>query len=181
MCWFCVSTGETHSSQQAIFSSHSKQNEKMNHIWHIAYQGLPKYQIRFPLSKVSEPWKFQMCWLCVSRCETLVQNSPSFSLMPNWLKKWVIFDTMAYQRLLKSQISFLLFRVSEPWKFQMSSFWFCLSTSTTGETGSSKQAIFSLMPNRMTNWVILDILAYQGLRKYQISFPLFKVSEPWKF
>ena len=26
----------------------------MSYIWHIAYQGLPKYQISFPLTKVSE-------------------------------------------------------------------------------------------------------------------------------
>ena len=44
---------------------------------------------------------------------------------------------MAYQRLPKYQISFPLFKVSEPWIFQMSSF--CVSTD---ETHSSKQAIF---------------------------------------
>ena len=41
-----------------------------------------------------------------------------------------------YQRLPEYQISFPLFKVSEPWKFQMSSI--CV---TTDEEHSSKQAI----------------------------------------
>ena len=53
-------------------------------------------------------------------------------------------DTMAYQRLPEYHISFPLFRVSEPSKFQMSPF--CVSTD---ETHSSKEAISSLIPNRM--------------------------------
>ena len=41
-----------------------------------------------------------------------------------------------YQRLPEYQISFPLFKVSEPWKFQMSSIYV-----TTDEEHSSKQAI----------------------------------------
>ena len=48
------------------------------------------------------------------------------------ISKWVIFDTMAYQRLLKYQASFPLFKVNEPWKFH-----------------TSKKGIFSIIPNRM--------------------------------
>ena len=44
-------------------------------------------------------------------------------------KTRIIFDTMTYQKLLKFQISFPLFKVSEPWKFQMSGF--CISTGET--------------------------------------------------
>ena len=44
---------------------------------------------------------------------------------------------MAYQGLQKWQTSFLLLKVSEPLKFQMSRF--CITTS---ESHSSKQAIF---------------------------------------
>ena len=57
-----------------------------------------------------------------------------------------MFDTMAYQGLLKYPTSFPLFKVSEQWKFQMSGFWV-----STGVTQSSEQAIFSLVPKRMTN------------------------------
>ena len=52
--------------------------------------------------------------------------------------KKIIFDKMAYQGLQKWQTSFLLLKVSEPLKFQMSGFWV-----TTSESHSSKQAMFS--------------------------------------
>ena len=56
---------------------------------------------------------------------------------------------MAYQRLPEYQINFPLFKVSEPWKFQMSSF--CVSTD---ETHIVQNRPFFLIPNRMTKWVI---------------------------
>ena len=73
-----------------------------------------------------------------------------------------MFATMAYQGLLKYKISFPLFKVSEPWKFQMSGFWV-----STGVTQSSKHFSHSKQNDKMTE---------QGRREYQISFPLFIVS-----
>ena len=81
--------------------------------------------------------------------------------MPKRIKKWVIFDAIAYQGLLKYQISFPIFKVSDRWKFQISGF--CVST---GETHTSNKGIFSLMPNRMEKWIIFDTMAYQRLLKY---------------
>ena len=52
--------------------------------------------------------------------------------------------------------------------------------STVQVKHSSKQAIF-LMPNRMKKWVMFETMAYRWLLKYHISFPLFMVSELWKF
>ena len=63
-----------------------------------------------------------------------------FAVMPRRMKKRVIFGTMAYQKLLNYQISFSLFKVSLPWKFQMSLF--CVSG-----THGAKQTTFSFMPN----------------------------------
>ena len=103
----------------------------------MAYQRLPEYPISFPLFKVSEPWKFQMSSFSVSTDETHSSKQDIYFLILNRMTKWVIFDTMAYQRLPKYPISFPLFKVGEPWKSQMSSF--CVNT---GETHSSKQAIF---------------------------------------
>ena len=73
-------------------------------------------------------------------------NGPDFSLIRNRMKKWVIFDTMACQILPKYHISFLLFKVSVPWKFQMS--WFCVSTNNWH---SPKQEIFSLIRKEWKN------------------------------
>ena len=56
----------------------------------------------------------------------IVQKRPFFLSSQTEWKKWVIFDTMAYQRLLEYQTSFHLLKLSEPWKFQMSSF--CISS-----------------------------------------------------
>ena len=52
---------------------------------------------------------------------------------------------------------------------------------STDETHSSKQAIYFLIPNRMTKRVIFDTMAYQRLLEYQIGLPLLKVNEPRKF
>ena len=112
----------------------------------MAYQTLPKSQISFPLLKVSEPWKFQMSSFCVSTDETHnLKQAIFFSFQTEW-KKWVIFHTMAYQRFPAYQVSFPLFKVSELWKFQMSSF--CVSKD---ETHSSKQAIFFSSQTELQN------------------------------
>ena len=153
-----------HVVQNRPFFSHSKQNEKVSHIWHndILYSRLPEYQISFPLFKVSEPWKFQMSSLCVSSDEKHSSKQAIFSLIRNRMKKWVIFDTMAYEILPKYHISFLLFKVSEAWKFQMSSF--CVSTS---ERHSPKQAILFSHSKRMKNESFLiqwDTKGFQNIR-----------------
>ena len=132
--WFCISTGKTHNSKQAIYSLIPNTVTKWVISDTIAFQRTLKYQIIFLLFKVSEPWKFQMCWFFVSTGEAHGSKQVIFSLMPNW-EKTVVFDTVAYQGLLKSQISFPLLKVSEPWKFQMSSF-----SISTGETASSTGA-----------------------------------------
>ena len=54
---------------------------------------------------------------------------------------------------------------------------FCIST---GET-QFKTGHFSLMPNEMRKWVMFDTMACKDIEKYQINFPLFIVSELWKF
>ena len=104
--------------------------------------------------------------------KSIVQKMPFFSHAKQNEKKKVIFGTIAYQGLLKYQISFPIFKVGERWKFQMSGF----------EVKPLPQTrVFSLMPCRTKKWIIFDTMACQRLLKYQISFPLFKVSEPWKF
>ena len=45
-------------------------------------------------------------------------------------KRWAIFDTMGYQRLLEYQVGLPLLKVNEPWKFKMLSF--CISTGEYG-------------------------------------------------
>ena len=176
MCWFCISTGETHSSKLAILSLILNRMKKWLIFDIMVYQGLLKYQISFLLYKVSELSKFQMCWFCISTGETHSSKLAILSLILNRMKKWLIFDIMVYQGLLKYQISFLLYKVIELWKFQMC--WFSISTCVIH---SSKLTILSLILNRMKRWLIFDIMVYQGLLKYQISFLLYKVSELWKF
>ena len=55
---------------------------------------------------------------------------------------------------------------------------FCIST---GETQLKIGNFFSLMSNGMTKRVMFDIMACKWLLKYQINFPLFIVSDLWKF
>ena len=176
MSSFCVSTDETHSSKQAIFFSFQTewQNESYLTQWHT--KGFQNIKLVSLYSKSVSRENSKCLHFASVLMKHIVQNRPFFSHSKQNEEKWVIFDTMAYQRLQEYQVSFPLFRVSELWKFQMSSF--CVRTV---ETHNSKQAIFFLIPNRMTKWVIFDTMAYQRLPKYQISFPLFKVSEPWKF
>ena len=109
----------------------------------MTYKRLSEYQIGFPLFIVS--CENSKCLHFASvQMKQIVQNRPFYSLIPNRMKKCVIFDTMAYQRLPEYQVSFPLFKFSEPLKFKMSSI--CVITD---EEHSSKQAIFSLIPNRM--------------------------------
>ena len=83
----------------------------------MAYQGFLKYRVSFKLVIVSHENSKCVDFASV-QVKHIVENRPFLSLMPNWMKKWVIIDIMAYQRLLKYPISFSLFKVSEPWKFQ---------------------------------------------------------------
>ena len=66
----------------------------------------------------------------------IVQNRPFFS----YSKQNEKMSHIGYQKFPEYQISFPLFKVSEPQKLQMSSF--CVSTD---ETHSSVQAIFLLI------------------------------------
>ena len=78
----------------------------MSHIWHTkGFQLVSIYS------------KLVSCE--ISKCLHSASKRPFF-LIANRMKKWVIFDTMAHQRFPEYQISFPLFKVSEPWKFQMS-------------------------------------------------------------
>ena len=89
-----------HVDQNGPFFSGAKLTEKMSYIKSVSREN-PKF-VDFASVQVKH----------------IVENRPFLSLMPSWMKKWVIFDTMAYQELLKYHISFSLFKVSEPWQFQ---------------------------------------------------------------
>ena len=96
----------------------------------------------------------------VSTAETHTSNKGIFSLMPNRTKKWIIFDTIEYQKPLNYQISFPLFKVGEPWKFQVSGF--CIST---GDIHTSEKGIFLSF---QTEWelpklAIFDKIAYLNM------------------
>ena len=78
-----------------------------------------------------------------------------------------------YQRLPEYQISFPLFKVSELWKFQMSSI--CV---TTDEEHSSKQAIFLSFQTERKNKSYLTQWHTKGFQNIKFCFHLFKVSEP---
>ena len=153
MCLFCVSTDEKHSSKHAIFfltPNRIKKNESYLTLWHTkVFQNI---KLVSPYSK-SLSHENSRCLHCASvQIKHMVKKAIG-SLIANRMEKWVIFDTMAYQRLPGYQIGFPLFPLF----------------------------IVSLIPNRMGKWVIFDTMAYQRLPEYQISFPLLKVCEPWKF
>ena len=135
MCSFCVNTDEKQ-FKTGHFFSHFKLNEKMSHIWH---NGIPKaFRISNYFSFIQSQWAMKIPDVSILhqyRWNTVQKGH--FSIIPNRMEKWVIFDTMAYERLPKYQISFPLFKVNELWKLQMSSF--CVSSD---EKHSSKQAIF---------------------------------------
>ena len=115
-----------------------------------------------------------------SFCVSTFQNRQFFPSFEKNEKKLVKSDAMEYQRLPEYQIPFPLFKVNEPWKFQMSSF--CISI---GETHSGKRAIltisrlFHLYWCKMTfrtfaaHWLWIktnqfDILEAFGIPLYQI-------------
>ena len=142
-CLHFASVQMKHKVQKRPFFSFQTEWKKWVIFDMMLYQRLDEYQISFPLFKVSELWKFQMSSFCISTDETHSSKRAIFlSFQTEW-KIWVIFDTMAYQRLPEYQFGFPSFKVSEPWKLQMSSF--CVSTD---ETHSSKKVIF-FSPNRM--------------------------------
>ena len=123
------------------FFSHSKQKKNYqneSYLTQFHAKGFQNVKLIFQYSKlvISENSK---CLDFVSvQVKPMLQTRAFFSHAKQ-NEKWIIFDTMAYRRLLKYQISFPLFKVSEPWKFQMSGF--CIST---GETHTSKKGILLL-------------------------------------
>ena len=173
---FCISTDETHSLKKPLFLSFQTEWENESYLtqWHT--KGFQNIKLVSLYSKSASCENSRRLHFVSVQMKNIVQNRPDFSLIGNRMKKWVIFDTMAYQILPKYHISFLLFEVSEPWKFQMSSF--CVSTS---ETHGPKQAIFFSHSKRMKKWVIFDTMGYQRFQEYQIGLPLFKVNELQKF
>ena len=44
----------------------------------MAYQGLSKYSISFPIFKVGEPWKLEMYWFCVGTGNTYSSKKGEF-------------------------------------------------------------------------------------------------------
>ena len=76
-----------------------------------------------------------MSGFCISTGEIHTSNKGIFSLMPNGMRI-IMFDTMAYKGLLKCQISFPLFKVSQLYQFQTSGFFIGI-----GEPYSSKKAV----------------------------------------
>ena len=113
-----------------------------------------------------------------SFCVSSDKKQANFSFIPNRMKKWVIFDTMAYQRLPEYQIRLHLLKVNELWKFQMSSF--CISI---GETHGAKRAILFVSSvltqnndiwNFAAHWLWIkanqfDILETFGIPLYQMT------------
>ena len=123
---FSVSTDETLSSKQTIFFSHSKQNEKNeSYLSQWQSKGFQNIKLVSLYSESVSHGNSKCLYFATVQMKHIVQNRPFFSYSKQNEKKLVIFDTMAYQRLPEYQISFPLFKVSEPWKFQMSSF--CVS------------------------------------------------------
>ena len=142
MSSFCVSTDGTHCSKRAIFS-HSKQNEKNeSYLTQCFIKGFQNINLVSLYSKSVSCENCKCLHFASVQMKHIVQERPFFSFQAEW-KKWVIFDTMFYQRLPEYQFSFPLFKVSELWKLQMSPF--CISTD---EAHSSRKAIF-FIPNRM--------------------------------
>ena len=116
MSSFSVSTMK-HIVQKGHFFSFQTEWKKWVIFNTMAYQRLPEYQISFPLFKVREPWKFQMSSSCISTNETNGPKKGNVLLSFEKNKKWVIFDTMGYQRLPEYQIGLSSFKVNEPRKF----------------------------------------------------------------
>ena len=112
---FSVSTDETLSSKQTIFFSHSKQNEENESYliqWHS--KGFQNIKLVSLYSKSVGHGNSKCLYFATVQMKHIVQNGPFFPIPNRMKKKLVIFDTMAYQRLPEYQISFPLFKVSEP-------------------------------------------------------------------
>ena len=84
-------------------------------------------------------------------------------------------DSYLMQRHIKAFWNIKLVSRYSKWAMEIPNVWI-LSVST-GETHTSKRAFFSHAKQNV-KWVIFDTMAYQRLLKYQINFPVFKVSEP---
>ena len=73
---------------------------------------------------------------CLHFASVLLKHSSKQAIFSFFRKEWkklVIFESMGYQRLPEYQIPLLLFKVNEPWKFQMSSFCISIVWNTTVE------------------------------------------------
>ena len=162
MSSFCVSTDETHSSKRPFFS-HSKQNEKNDSYltqWHT--KGFQNIKLVSLYSKSVSCENSKCLHFPSVQWNTKFKKAIFFSFQTEW-KKWIIFDTMAYQKLPEYQISFPLFKVSELWKFQMSSF--CVSTD---EAHSSKKAIFSHSKQNEKNELYLTQWHTKGFQNIKL-------------
>ena len=137
----------------------------MSHIWHTkGFQLVSVYSksVSCENSKCLHSASVQM--------KHNSKHSPKrpFFLIANRMKKWVTFDTMAYQRFPEYQISFPLFKVNEPWKFQMS--WVHFASIQVKHIVVQNRQFSSLIGKEWKKWVLFDTIGYQSLPKYQISF-----------
>ena len=126
-----------HSSKQAIFffiPNRMNKNESYLTQWHT--KGFQNIKLVSLYSK-SVSCENSQC-LHFASVQHIVQNR-QFSFLTEKNKKWVIFDTMGYQRLLEYRIGLPFLKVNEPRKFKMLSF--CIST---GEYGPFSTMCFTL-------------------------------------
>ena len=120
-CLDFASVQVKHIVQKRAFFSHTKQNVNMSHLTQWYTKDFLNIKL---VSHGSKPVSCENS-KCLDFATVRVKHSSKqviFCLMPNGIKKWVMFDTVAYKGLLKYQINFPLFTVSELWKFQMSAF-----------------------------------------------------------
>ena len=109
------------------FMLHKIKNDSYSTQWHI--KGFQNIKFVSHYSK-SVSCKNSKCLdFVLVQVTRIVKKWHNLSFMLHKIKKWLPFNTMAYQGLPKYQISFPLFRVSGPYKSQMS--WFCVGTSNT--------------------------------------------------
>ena len=119
-----------------------RKNESYLTQWHTKY--FPNITLVFFYSKSVSHENLTCRHFASVQMKHIVQNRPFYSLIPSRMKNWVIFDTMTYQRLPEYQIS--LYSKSVGLKNSK-----CLHYVSVQMKNSSKQAIFSLIRNRMKN------------------------------
>ena len=120
-----------------LFSSQTKwQNESYLTQWHTkGFQNIKSVSL-YSKSVSCENFKcLHFAWVQ----EKPTAQNRQFSSPIEKNKRWAIFDTIGYQRLLEYQIGLPLLKVNEPRKFKMLSF--CIST---GEYGPFSTMCFTL-------------------------------------